>query len=57
MTHLKAQAGHSVEISKFADFITGKSKINPLPPEQSLNAIMVLDGIHRSQRSGREIRF
>ena len=57
MTNLKAQAGHTVEIAKFADFITGKSKINPLPPEQSLDAIKVLDGIHRSQRAGREIRF
>jgi predicted dehydrogenase len=47
--------GHANEIAAFADAVlTGKP--SPVPAEQSLNVIRILDGLYRSQASGREVR-
>ena len=47
--------GHQREIEVYADAIlTGKS--SPVPPEQSLNVIRILDGLYRSHKAGREVK-
>ena len=46
--------GHQKEIAAFADAIlTGKP--SPVPTEQSLNVIRVLDGLYRSHEAGGEV--
>jgi predicted dehydrogenase len=46
--------GHQKEVAAFADAIlTGKP--SPVPTEQSLNVIRILDGLYRSDASGREV--
>ena len=46
--------GHQKEIAAFADAIlTGKP--SPVPAEQSLNVIRILDGLYRSNASGKEV--
>lgn len=47
--------GHANEIAAFADAVlTGKP--SPVPTEQSLNVIRILDGLYRSNASGKEVR-
>jgi len=47
--------GHQKEIAVFADAIlTGKP--SPVPAEQSLNVIRILDGLYKSNASGHEVR-
>ncbi len=46
--------GHLKEVAAFADAVlTGKP--SPVPTEQSLNVIRILDGLYRSHESGREV--
>jgi predicted dehydrogenase len=46
--------GHQKEIAAFADAVlTGKP--SPVPAEQSLNVIRILEGLYRSHESGREV--
>ena len=46
--------GHQKEIAAYADAIlTGKP--SPVPAEQSLNVIRILDGLYRSHEAGREV--
>jgi predicted dehydrogenase len=46
--------GHHKEIAVFADAIlTGKP--SPVPAEQSLNVIRILEGLYRSHESGKEV--
>jgi len=47
--------GHAKEIEYFADAILNK-KASPVPTEQSLNVIRILDGLYRSSQSGREVK-
>jgi predicted dehydrogenase len=47
--------GHAKEIAAFADAVlTGKP--SPVPTEQSLNVIRILDGLYRSNAAGKEVR-
>jgi predicted dehydrogenase len=46
--------GHAKEIAAFADAVLG-GKPSPVPAEQSLNVIRILDGLYRSHQSGREV--
>jgi len=47
--------GHQKEIAAFADAIlTGKP--SPVPTEQSLNVIRILDGLYRSDACGAEVK-
>ncbi|MDD4890197.1 MAG: Gfo/Idh/MocA family oxidoreductase [Phycisphaerae bacterium] len=47
--------GHAKEIEVFADAIlTGKP--SPVPAEQSLNVIRILDGLYRSHAAGKEVK-
>ncbi len=46
--------GHQKEIAAFADAVlTGKP--SPVPTEQSLNVIRILDGLYRSSETGHEV--
>jgi predicted dehydrogenase len=46
--------GHQKEIAAFADAIM-HNKPSPVPTEQSLNVIRILDGLYRSSELGREV--
>ncbi len=46
--------GHHKEIAAFAEAIL-EGKPSPVPAEQSLNVIRILDGLYRSNESGREV--
>lgn len=46
--------GHQKEIAAFADAVL-KRKPSPVPPEQSLNVIRILDGLYRSAECGHEV--
>jgi predicted dehydrogenase len=46
--------GHEAEIALFHDAVVNK-KPSPVPPEQTLAVIKVLDGLYRSHRTGREV--
>lgn len=47
--------GHQKEIAAFADaIITGKP--SPVPAEQSLNVIRILEGLYRSHAAGSEVK-
>jgi predicted dehydrogenase len=47
---------HDAEIRAFFDAIVN-NKPSPVPAEQTLKVIKILDGIYRSQRSGKEVRL
>jgi len=47
---------HHEEIRAFVEALD-KKKPSPVPPEQSLEVIKILDGIYRSSRSGKEVQF
>ncbi|MBN1343141.1 MAG: Gfo/Idh/MocA family oxidoreductase [Phycisphaerae bacterium] len=46
--------GHEVEIVAFHDAVVNR-KPAPVPPEQTLAVIKVLDGLYRSHKTGREV--
>lgn len=46
--------GHQKEIAAFTDAILN-NKPSPVPAEQSLNVIRILEGLYRSHESGREV--
>jgi len=48
--------GYEDEIRAFFDAVVGSEK-SPVPAEQSLQVIKVLDGIYRSHKTGREVRL
>jgi predicted dehydrogenase len=48
------ERGHWSVIEEFADALLN-GKPSPVPPEQSLKSIRILDGVYRSQREGREV--
>jgi predicted dehydrogenase len=48
--------GHEEEIRAFFDAVTNGKK-SPVPAEQSLQVIKVLDGIYRSHKLGREVKI
>ena len=58
-THLKYPddqlGGHQREIAFYADAIMN-NKPSPVPAEQSLNVIRILDGLYRSHAAGKEVR-
>jgi predicted dehydrogenase len=45
---------HALECMEFARAVT-EGLPSPVPPEQSLQVLTILDGIYRSQESGREV--
>ena len=47
---------HALECVEFARAVAGNAP-SPVPAEQSLQVLTILDGIYRSQRSGREVRL
>lgn len=47
---------HAQECVEFADAIVN-GKPSPVPAEQSLQVLTILDGVYRSQETGREIRL
>ena len=55
LNYLSQVSGHSAEIRAFVEAIHGR-KPSPVPPEQSLNVIRVLDGVYRSQKTGGEVK-
>lgn len=46
--------GHAKEIAVFTDAVL-EGKPSPVPTEQSLNVIRILDGLYKSAASGREV--
>ncbi len=46
--------GHEAEIVAFHDAVVNR-KPSPVPPEQTLAVIKVLDGLYRSHKTGREV--
>ena len=50
------EEGHNAEIRAFFDAVAHR-KPSPVPAEQVLEVIKILDGIYRSQKLGREVRF
>ena len=46
---------HHLEIRAFADAASSR-KPSPIPPEQSVNVIRMLEGVYRSQNAGKEVR-
>ena len=50
----KAQPHHT-ELAAFSEAIL-RRKASPVPPEQSLNVMRILDGLYRSHALGREVR-
>ena len=46
--------GHQKEIAAFTDAVLN-GKPSPVPTEQSLNVIRILDGLYRSYESGKEV--
>ena len=51
-----AMEPHAFECYEFARAIT-EGRPSPVPPEQSLQVLSILDGIYRSQREGREVQL
>ena len=51
-----AMEPHALECVKFARAVA-EGGSSPVPPEQSLQVLSILDGIYRSQRDGGEIRL
>jgi predicted dehydrogenase len=51
-----AMEPHAFECYEFARAIV-EGQPSPVPPEQSLHVITILDGIYRSQREGREVQL
>lgn len=47
--------GHQKEVAAFADAILNR-KPSPVPAEQSLSVIRILDGLYRSYESGAEVK-
>jgi predicted dehydrogenase len=47
--------GHHTELAEFAKAIFTK-KPSPVPPEQSLGVMRILDGLYRSNQTGREVK-
>jgi predicted dehydrogenase len=47
--------GHHREIHVFADAVL-QHKPSPVPPEQSLNVMRILDGFYRSHAQGKEVK-
>ena len=47
---------HAQECVEFAAAIA-EGRPSPVPPEQSLQVMKILDGIYRSQEAGGEIRL
>ena len=50
------QSAHHREIAAFAQSVMGNTPV-PVPPEQSRAVMAVLDGLYRSQKSGREVKL
>jgi predicted dehydrogenase len=50
------EEAHAQECIEFAQAIIDGAP-SPVPPEQSLQVMQILDGIYRSQDAGREIRI
>jgi predicted dehydrogenase len=48
--------GHHTELAAFRDAIFNR-KPSPVPPEQSLNVLRILDGLYRSHQAGKEVRI
>jgi len=51
-----AMEPHALECVAFADAVA-HGKPSPVPAEQSLDVIAILDGLYRSAKSGREVRL
>lgn len=47
---------HALECIAFADAVAN-GKPSPVPAEQSLDVIAILDGLYRSAKSGKEVRL
>ena len=47
---------HWTEIWDFYDTVVN-NKPSPVPAEESLKVIKILDGIYRSQKAGKEVRL
>jgi len=51
-----AQEPHAQECIEFAEAIA-KGQPSPVPPEESLLVMAILDGLYRSQEAGREVKL
>jgi len=49
-------SGYDGEVQAFFEAVT-EGKPSPVPPEQTLEVMKVLDGIYRSQQTGREVKL
>jgi predicted dehydrogenase len=56
LVHLPQESGHENEIAAFHEAIV-KGLPSPVPAEESLEVIKILDGIYRSHKSGKEIKL
>jgi predicted dehydrogenase len=54
--HLPKLSSHEEEIKAFYEYVCGKIDC-PVPPEQSLDVIRILNGIYRSSEEGKEIKL
>ena len=46
---------HHQELRAFTDALLA-GKPSPIPPQQSVNVIRMLEGVYRSQEAGKEVR-
>jgi len=56
LVHMPQESGYENEIAAFHEAIV-KGLPSPVPAEESLDVIKILDGIYRSHKSGREIKL
>jgi predicted dehydrogenase len=49
-------SGHEAEIKAFFEAVTNKL-CSPVPPEESLQVIKILDGIYKSHQTGKEVKL
>ena len=50
------ESAHHAEIRAFAEAVIGNKPV-PVPPQQSRAVMAILDGLYRSQRTGREVKL
>lgn len=56
LTEVQDVPGHEAEIKAFHEAVT-KDLCSPVPPEESLQVIKILDGIYKSQVTGKEVKL
>lgn len=56
LTEAPQIGGHEAEIQAFFNAVT-KGECSPVPPEESLQVVKILDGIYKSHQTGKEVKL